>query len=89
MYISCNPQRAQRNWIELGRPQSKQYKGDPFYPVTAVAVDMFPHTSHTEMIILFERKNDVEERTDVDRNQSTTLVDAGTTEIAADTIGET
>uniref|UniRef100_A0A1I8NGG8 tRNA (uracil(54)-C(5))-methyltransferase n=2 Tax=Musca domestica TaxID=7370 RepID=A0A1I8NGG8_MUSDO len=89
VYISCNPQRAQRNWIELGRPQSKQYKGDPFYPVTAVAVDMFPHTSHTEMIILFERKNDVEERTDVDRNQSTTLVDAGTTEIAADTIGET
>ncbi|KAM7354873.1 tRNA (uracil-5-)-methyltransferase homolog A [Cochliomyia hominivorax] len=55
VYISCNPQKAQRNWIELGRPESKQYKGEPFYPVTAVAVDMFPHTAHTEMIILFER----------------------------------
>ncbi|XP_037814326.1 tRNA (uracil-5-)-methyltransferase homolog A [Lucilia sericata] len=56
VYISCNPHRAQRNWIELGRPESKQYKGEPFYPVTAVAVDMFPHTTHTEMIVLFERK---------------------------------
>ncbi|XP_023306220.2 tRNA (uracil-5-)-methyltransferase homolog A [Lucilia cuprina] len=57
VYISCNPHRAQRNWIELGRPESKQYKGEPFYPVTAVAVDMFPHTTHTEMIVLFERKS--------------------------------
>ncbi|XP_013119287.2 tRNA (uracil-5-)-methyltransferase homolog A [Stomoxys calcitrans] len=57
VYISCNPQRAQRNWIELGRPESKQYKGDPFFPITAVAVDMFPHTAHTEMVILFERRS--------------------------------
>ncbi|XP_065359485.1 tRNA (uracil-5-)-methyltransferase homolog A [Calliphora vicina] len=60
VYISCNPHRAQRNWIELGRPESKQYKGEPFYPVTAVAVDMFPHTTHTEMIVLFERKSSEE-----------------------------
>lgn len=60
VYISCNPYRAQRNWIELGRPESKQYKGEPFFPTTAVAVDMFPHTSHTEMIILFERKSSEE-----------------------------
>lgn len=63
VYISCNPQRAQRNWIELGRPESKQYKGEPFYPVTAVAVDMFPHTTHTEMIILFERKERDDKKT--------------------------
>lgn len=63
MYISCNPQRAQRNWIELGRPESKQYKGEPFYPVSAVAVDMFPHTNHTEMIVLFERKSQNENET--------------------------
>lgn len=46
---------SQRNWIELGRPESKQYKGDPFFPKTAIAVDMFPHTTHTELVILFER----------------------------------
>ncbi|XP_054734993.1 tRNA (uracil-5-)-methyltransferase homolog A isoform X1 [Anastrepha obliqua] len=56
VYISCNPVHAQRNWIELGRPESKQYKGDPFFPKTAIAVDMFPHTTHTELVILFERK---------------------------------
>uniref|UniRef100_A0A034WPP2 tRNA (uracil(54)-C(5))-methyltransferase n=1 Tax=Bactrocera dorsalis TaxID=27457 RepID=A0A034WPP2_BACDO len=55
VYISCNPAHAQRNWIELGRPESKQYKGDPFFPKTAIAVDMFPHTTHTELVILFER----------------------------------
>lgn len=64
VYISCNPAHAQRNWIELGRPESKQYKGDPFFPKTAIAVDMFPHTTHTELVILFERAtqtNDGEE----------------------------
>ncbi|KAI8122098.1 hypothetical protein FF38_05728 [Lucilia cuprina] len=69
VYISCNPHRAQRNWIELGRPESKQYKGEPFYPVTAVAVDMFPHTTHTEMIVLFERKS-TEEKEKKNENET-------------------
>ncbi|TMW43186.1 hypothetical protein DOY81_011735 [Sarcophaga bullata] len=66
VYISCNPKRAQRNWIELGRYESKQYKGEPFYPVTAVAVDMFPHTTHTEMIVLFERMEKEEKKNTAD-----------------------
>lgn len=69
VYISCNPYRAQRNWIELGRPESKQYKGEPFYPTTAVAVDMFPHTSHTEMIVLFERKEETPKTTESEKKQ--------------------
>uniref|UniRef100_A0A1A9UG99 tRNA (uracil(54)-C(5))-methyltransferase n=1 Tax=Glossina austeni TaxID=7395 RepID=A0A1A9UG99_GLOAU len=56
VYISCNPERARLNWIELGRPESKQYKGNPFFPKTAIAVDMFPHTTHTELVVLFERQ---------------------------------
>jgi tRNA (uracil-5-)-methyltransferase len=32
-------------------------KGDPFFAKKAVAVDMFPHTPHTELVILFERES--------------------------------
>ncbi|KAH8244082.1 hypothetical protein KR038_000447 [Drosophila bunnanda] len=56
VYVSCNPHSAKRNFIELARPESKAYKGEPFYPKSAVAVDMFPHTTHTELVILFERE---------------------------------
>jgi len=31
------------------------YHGAPLVPVCAVPVDMFPHTSHCELIIYFER----------------------------------
>ncbi|XP_022218198.2 tRNA (uracil-5-)-methyltransferase homolog A [Drosophila obscura] len=64
VYVSCNPNSAKRNFIELARPESKHYKGEPFYPKSAVAVDMFPHTAHTELVILFER----EPRTKTDEN---------------------
>lgn len=33
-------------------------KGLPFRPVAAAAVDLFPHTEHCEMIMLFERIED-------------------------------
>ncbi|XP_034103929.1 tRNA (uracil-5-)-methyltransferase homolog A [Drosophila albomicans] len=56
VYVSCNPNSAKRNFIELSRPESKHWKGEPFYPKSAVAVDMFPHTTHTELVILFERE---------------------------------
>lgn len=55
IYISCSPQSAVKNWVDLTRPCSKTMKGDPFIPKVAVAVDMFPHTPHTELVILFER----------------------------------
>lgn len=50
VYISCNPKSAQRNWIDLARPESKSYKGEPFLPKIAIAVDMFPQTAHTEWL---------------------------------------
>lgn len=58
VYISCAPAGATKNWCDLMRPPSKTMSGDPFVPVKAVAVDMFPHTHHTELIILFERQID-------------------------------
>lgn len=43
------------NWIDLSRPCSKTLKGEPFVLKEAAAVDMFPHTDHVEMLLLFER----------------------------------
>ena len=31
------------------------YVGEPFVPIKAIAVDMFPHTAHTELILYFKR----------------------------------
>ncbi|KAL5287496.1 TRMT2A family protein [Megaselia abdita] len=55
IYVACNPKAAERNWLDLCKPESKTYKGDPFRPKKAIAVDMFPHTSHTELVMLLER----------------------------------
>ncbi|XP_011165546.1 tRNA (uracil-5-)-methyltransferase homolog A [Solenopsis invicta] len=55
VYISCDPHAATKNLIDLARPSSKQYLGDPLVPVKAIAVDMFPHTKHCELILCLER----------------------------------
>lgn len=44
-----------QNWIDVSRPCSKTLKGEPFVLKEAAAVDMFPHTDHIEMVLLFER----------------------------------
>lgn len=55
VFVSCDPSNAIRNFISLARPQSKQYKGEFFIPVRAIPIDLFPHTPHFELVILFER----------------------------------
>ncbi|XP_063974795.1 tRNA (uracil-5-)-methyltransferase homolog A-like [Diachasmimorpha longicaudata] len=55
IYISCDPKAAVKNLVDLARPTSKQYTGDPLVPVKAVPVDMFPHTNHCELVFLLER----------------------------------
>lgn len=40
----------------LCRRKSNRIKGDPFCPVMAVPVDLFPHTPHCEMVMLLERE---------------------------------
>ncbi|XP_076167441.1 tRNA (uracil-5-)-methyltransferase homolog A [Ptiloglossa arizonensis] len=55
VYISCNPRAAARNLVDLARATSKQYVGEPLVPVKAVAVDMFPHTKHCELVLCLER----------------------------------
>lgn len=61
VYISCSPKSAVKNWVDLARPCSKSYRGNPFRATAAVGVDMFPQTHHSEMVLLFERiKDEVE-----------------------------
>ncbi|CAL7941004.1 unnamed protein product [Xylocopa violacea] len=55
VYISCDPRAAAKNLVDLARPISKQYVGEPLVPVKAVAVDMFPYTKHCELVLCLER----------------------------------
>ncbi|XP_056464885.1 tRNA (uracil-5-)-methyltransferase homolog B isoform X2 [Gadus chalcogrammus] len=58
VYVSCKPDgEAMRNFIELCCPPDPQKKltGEAFTPRVAVPIDMFPHTQHCELVLLFER----------------------------------
>lgn len=56
IYVSCEPNIAKTNLIDLSRPKSNAFKGDPFFPTLAQPIDMFPHTSHCELVLLYERR---------------------------------
>ncbi|XP_061645498.1 tRNA (uracil-5-)-methyltransferase homolog B [Phyllopteryx taeniolatus] len=58
VYVSCKPDgEALRNFRELccAPDPKRNLTGDAFSPSLAVPVDMFPHTEHCELVILFER----------------------------------
>ncbi|KAF1332138.1 23s rrna methyltransferase, partial [Globisporangium splendens] len=56
VYVSCNPTGSLiQDAMMLCGPKTKTLVGEPFEPVHAAPVDMFPHTPHCEMIIVFER----------------------------------
>ncbi|KAK3576133.1 hypothetical protein CHS0354_043100 [Potamilus streckersoni] len=56
VYVACNANAALTNFLDLMRPVSKRLKGNPFVPVKALPVDLFPHTKHCELLVLFERE---------------------------------
>eukprot|EP00753_Platysulcus_tardus_P007222 PLAT1495.2.p1 GENE.PLAT1495.2~~PLAT1495.2.p1 ORF type:complete len:222 (-),score=71.35 PLAT1495.2:79-744(-) len=56
VYVSCNPTGSfVEDAVRLCLPKIGKVRGQPFRPVRAVPVDMFPHTKHCEMVVLFER----------------------------------
>ncbi|CAD5224885.1 unnamed protein product [Bursaphelenchus okinawaensis] len=55
VYVSCDPKAALKNVVDLCRPTSKKYEGDPFKVAFIQPVDMFPQTSHFEWVILLHR----------------------------------
>jgi tRNA (uracil-5-)-methyltransferase len=55
VYISCNQKALAQDVVGLCRPESNSYRGPEFVPVRAIAFDLFPHTPHCELAVLFER----------------------------------
>ncbi|KAI7805568.1 tRNA (uracil-5-)-methyltransferase homolog B [Triplophysa rosa] len=58
VYISCKPDgEAMRNFKELccGSDDQRKILGEAFRPTVAVPVDLFPHTPHCELVLVFER----------------------------------
>ncbi|KAJ1531985.1 hypothetical protein ONE63_000621 [Megalurothrips usitatus] len=55
VYVSCDPNAALKNFIDLGKPPSKSMRGLAMVPVKAIPVDLFPHTKLCELVIYFER----------------------------------
>lgn len=58
VYISCKPDgEAMRNFRDLccGSNFQRKINGEAFKPVVAVPVDLFPHTPHCELVLVFER----------------------------------
>lgn len=53
-----NKNRGWRNMsaASLARQRAKSMPvSDPFHPIKAMAVDLFPHTPHCELVMLLER----------------------------------
>ncbi|XP_003737182.1 tRNA (uracil-5-)-methyltransferase homolog A [Galendromus occidentalis] len=59
VYVACNPAAAMPNIIDFCKQSSNNYRGGPWFPCVAQAVDMFPHTPHTELIVVLRRFKDV------------------------------
>ncbi|XP_029390314.1 tRNA (uracil(54)-C(5))-methyltransferase homolog isoform X4 [Mus pahari] len=58
VFVSCKPHgESTRNFIELCCPanSAKKLLGEPFVLREAVPVDLFPHTPHCELVLLFTR----------------------------------
>jgi tRNA (uracil-5-)-methyltransferase len=57
VYVSCN----HTAWVDQARAlccpgsDGSRTPGEPFRPIKANGVDLFPHTSHVELVVLFER----------------------------------
>uniref|UniRef100_A0A914QSW8 tRNA (uracil(54)-C(5))-methyltransferase n=1 Tax=Panagrolaimus davidi TaxID=227884 RepID=A0A914QSW8_9BILA len=55
VYVSCDPNAALKNIIDLCRSTSKKYEGSPFTVTSIQPVDMFPLTNHFEWVIQLDR----------------------------------
>lgn len=79
VYVSCNPTGSLvRDAALLCSPPTKRYSGRAFKITSASPVDMFPMTSHCEMVMVFDRLGDDGHDDDDDGNNSNRLGDTQT-----------
>jgi tRNA (uracil-5-)-methyltransferase len=55
IYVSCCPNSLINDASVLTRYPSKSTSGTAFVPIKARPVDLFPHTPHTELVMMFQR----------------------------------
>lgn len=55
VYVSTNPKIVIKNFADLCRPGNKDGSGTVFLPTKAIPVDIFPHTTHCQLVLCFER----------------------------------
>lgn len=55
IYVSCCPNSLVNDASILTRYPSKSTSGTAFVPIKARPVDLFPHTPHTELVMMFQR----------------------------------
>jgi len=58
VYVACSLEKTRENIYALVRNQSKKLAGRAFKPVTCQPLDLFPDTSHVEVVTLYERFDD-------------------------------
>nr|XP_006819055.1 PREDICTED: tRNA (uracil-5-)-methyltransferase homolog A-like [Saccoglossus kowalevskii] len=78
VYVSCSPRSAESNFVDLCRQTSKRIKGEAFRPTCAIPVDLFPHTKHCELIVLFERDSVTISHNDSKPNEETIVPEQNT-----------
>ena len=73
VYISCNQNSFVDDCERLCKLPTRSYGGQPWRPVRAFGVDLFPDTPHVELVVVFTRDL-----------PAAAAEDAATTEAAAD-----
>lgn len=66
VYVACEPDNFWKNALGFCRPRSKAFKLEPFSPVKAYGMDLFPHTNHVELAVLLVRETNEEVQEDKD-----------------------
>jgi len=61
IYVSCLQTSLIKDAASLCRSESRSMVGAPFIPVRSVAVDLFPHTEHCELLVEFIRAEVIKE----------------------------
>jgi tRNA (uracil-5-)-methyltransferase len=64
VYVSCSIATFTEDAVKLALPSKNKHayaRGVPFRPVQAVPFDLFPHTPHTELAVLFVRDTEGDE----------------------------